>query len=273
MMLRTYTPGPPLAEFVAFFWLYEHDGPPHAKERRLPTGTMELVINLREDTIPVYDRRDPSRCRRFRGGVFSGTHTEHVVIDTASQASTLGVHFKPGGAFPFLGRPASELRDAHVSLDTLWGRAADALRERLLAAETPAAKFRVLEAALLARADRPLERDPAVAYALNAFRRGAGTPAVSDVAAQVGFSHRHFIQRFREEVGLTPKLFCRVRRFQGVLRRLDERQDVDWAGVALACGYYDQAHLIRDFRAFSGITPTTYVAHRAAHRNHVPLHT
>ncbi len=137
MIYRTYIPRPPLSNFVDFFWLCEGYDPPHAKERVIPTGTMELIVNLRDDTLTVYERKDHHRFRSFGGCLISGAHSEFVVIDTASQASTMGVHFKPGGASPFLGLPASELRDGHVSLDALWGAKAAEVRDRLVEAETP----------------------------------------------------------------------------------------------------------------------------------------
>ena len=84
-------------------------------------------------------------------------------------------------------------------------------------------------------------------------------------------SQRRFIQLFSNEVGLTPKLFCRVNRFQRVVRSLASIEEVDWAEVALDCGYYDQAHFIHDFQDFAGITPSAYLEHCTEHLNHVPL--
>ena len=160
MVYRTYIPRSPLSDFVELFWLYEGYDLPHAKERVLPTGTMELVINLREDALRIYDRQDTDRFEGFRGSLICDVHSEFFVIDTVSQPSVLGVHFKPGGAFPFLEPSAGELRDVHVSLETLWGVAAGELRDRLLEAETPEAKFRILEESLMAQAVRALARHP-----------------------------------------------------------------------------------------------------------------
>jgi AraC-like DNA-binding protein len=91
------------------------------------------------------------------------------------------------------------------------------------------------------------------------------------VTAQVGLSARRFIDVFGGEVGLTPKLFCRVRRFQKVLRGVAHGRRADWAAVAADCGYFDQAHFIHDFRAFSGLSPTAYLTQRTEHLNHVPI--
>ena len=274
MAYFTYIPPPPLSDFVEVFWLYEGFSQTHAKERKLPDGSMGLVINLREDRFRIYDRQDPSKGETFRGCLVSGVQSEFIVIDTANQASIIGVHFKPGGGFPFFGMPASELYDVHVPLDALWGAAAGELREQLLGAETPEAKFVILERYLLARAT-PLVRRPAVSFALKEFQSLSQHRTISDLTEQIGLSPRRFIEVFSEEVGLTPKLFCRVRRFQQVLRSLksgttDVRQ-VDWADVAASCGYFDQAHFIRDFRAFSGLNPTAWFPLRGEHINHVAL--
>jgi len=265
---RAYTPPAPLSDFVEKFWLCEGDAPPHAAERRLPTGTAQLVISLGEEPLRV---SRTSRYESYRGAAISGPHSVPFLIHTASQASLLGVAFRPGGVFPFFGLPAGEIQDAHVSLDALWGGAAEHLRERLLAAATPEARFLILEHALLARLVPVAQRHPAVAFALREFRAAPHTRPVAHMAEHVGLSQRRFIQVFREEVGLTPKLFCRVRRFQRALRRIGPRQSIAWARLASDCGYFDQSHLIRDFRAFSGLTPTAYLARRSEHQNHVPL--
>jgi AraC-like DNA-binding protein len=145
------------------------------------------------------------------------------------------------------------------------------MRERLLVAATPEAKVRVLEEALLAAAGGIPERHPAVAFALNAFHSAAETQKIRAVAEQIGISPRRFIEVFRKEVGLSPKLFCRVRRFQKVLRMISAGRELDWAEIAVTCGYFDQAHFIHDFQAFSGINPSSYLADHIEHLNHVPI--
>jgi AraC-like DNA-binding protein len=272
-LMRPYyhIPAPPLSEFVALLWLYEGYQQPHKKERLLPDGSMELVVNLNEDRTRLYDPHEPEKFQTLRGPVVVGAHSQFFVIDTAEQHTVAGVHFKPGGAFPFLGLPAGELHNAMVSLEDLWGRLADQLRGRLLEAGTPQAKFRVLEQTLLAQAAHRLERHPAVAFALHEFHGLPHTRTIADVTGQIGLSAKRFIQVFSGEVGLTPKLFCRVRRFQRVLRLIGNGRPVEWAAVAVDCGYFDQAHFIHDFRAFSGINPSTYIAHCTEHLNHVPL--
>ena len=271
MLSLTHIPRPPLSQFVNILWAYEGYTQPHAKERILPSGEMEIVINLAEDQARVYDREDTERCWTFRGALLSGAHSEYQVIDTAEQKSVIGVHFRPGGAFPFLTMPAGELCETTVSLDDLWGSAAVDLRDRLLEAKTHEARFQILEQALLDRLWRGVSQHRAVGFALRRFMNAPQMTSIASITEQIGLSPKRFIQVFRDETGFTPKVFCRIRRFQQALDRMEGRRSVDWAVAALDCGYFDQAHFIHDFRAFSGINPTTYLTQQTQHRNHVPL--
>jgi AraC-like DNA-binding protein len=270
MISYLHSPGPPLSQFVELLWYYQGLTQPHSKERLLPQGTVELVINLRENQSRVYDRVRQNEFQTFPGVLVCGPHSNFFIIDTDSQAEVLGVHFRPGGMFPFLNLPADELQNQHVGLDLLWGARAGELRERVLAAPTPQCKVRVLEQFLTAQAFKPLSRNPAVSFALREFQRPEA-PAVASVTDQIGMSARRFIQVFSQEVGLAPKLFCRVQRFQQVLQIVHSGREVDWAEIALSCGYFDQPHFIHDFKEFSGINPTAYLAAKNEHLNHVPI--
>lgn len=256
-------PRPPLGEFIERLW-YCSDAPAHECERILPSGTVELVINLRDDEIRIGDpsEADPP-VRRYSGAVLSGPYGRYFAIDTRQHASILGVHFRPGGAWPFFGMPTGEFADAHVDLDAVWGRAAVELRERVCAAKTPNDRFRLVEEALLHRLDERSRGHRAVRGALvegdRVFRRTGSDPTVRDLSRQVGLSERRFIQIFTAQVGLTPKLFSRVQRFQRACAMARGRATPDWAGLAAGCGYYDQSHLIRDFQAFAGLSPGRFL--------------
>src|SRR5215475_1308251 len=168
MFLRTYTPGPPLDEYIDRFW-YCSDTPSHPRERILPSGTVELVINLTDDEIRIYDPSDPARPRRYPGAVVSGPYSSFFLIDPLQHASIIGVHFRPGRAVPVLGVPASSLADAHLDLESVWGPTAAELRERLCTAAAPAKRFAVLEDVLLRRLRQPPPWHGAIPIALDAF--------------------------------------------------------------------------------------------------------
>jgi AraC-like DNA-binding protein len=255
----TIAPPGPLAEFIGRFW-YSSDAPPHQKVRVVPNGTMELVFNLEEDELGIYDTEQPGSYKSFSGAFFSGAYARPLFVDTREHV--IGVHFKPGGAFRFLGIPASELTDIHVDLDTLWGRSSQELREQLCAAANPARRFRVLEKALVARLENTLEEHRAVRAALDIFERDAGEARTRDLAGQLGLSQRHFIKVFSSQVGVTPKLFGRVQRFQRAADLTRRSSTPHWADIAAACGYFDQSHLIHDFQTFSGLSPTEFYRQR-----------
>jgi AraC-like DNA-binding protein len=275
MNFHHHIPSAPLSHFISLMWFGDDYVAPHSLERVLPTGEMALIINLYENRTRVYDANDPRKFKTFEGSIVVGAYSAFTVIDTDEQRATAGVTFRPGGAFPFLGLPAGELQDSNASLSDLWGRrAASDLREQLLGARSPRAKFKILERTFLGRIDSLLEpTHSAVSFAVENFRHRPQRP-ISSVTDQIGLSDRRFIQLFSQQVGLTPKLFCRVQRFQQVLRNittLAAGSVIDWPQIALTCGYFDQAHFIHDFRAFSGINPTTYLANKTQFQNHVAL--
>lgn len=271
MIAVQYIPRAPLSDFVDRFWYWDANALPHTKERLLPDGSMTLVFNLGQDRIRLFDPRDLSKFSTLRGHTFSGAHSGFFVVDTENMVRTVGVHFKPGGAFPFLRMPASELSDLCIGLDDLWGETARSIRDRLLEPSSAAAKFQLLEQWLLGRLAKPLKRHPAVDYAMREFVRHRSALPVSTVAERLGYSQRRLNQLFSEEVGLSPKLFSRIRRFQRVIHDVAGRREIDWAGAALSCGYYDQAHFIHEFHEFCGLTPLAYLKYRTEHLNHVPV--
>jgi AraC-like DNA-binding protein len=247
-----HEPAPPLRDFVEHLWLFS-DVPPHGRERIVPTGSFELVVNLEDDLIRIYAAPEAIRSRRFSGALVSGAYSRFFVIDTQAHASIIGVHFKPGGAYPFLHARADELSDTHVELDAIWGPAAKVLRERLCEARTPKARFELLEHALLDRlVDAHTARDR-VQYAIERLANGA---RVTTTADEVGLCHRRFIQVFSARVGMTPKVFGRVQRFQRALSSM--KGSASWAELAVCSGYFDQSHMIREFVALSGLTPAEY---------------
>jgi len=257
MPFSHYIPAPPLSDYIELLWIYEGYSAPHAKERVLPTGSMELIFGLDED--------------QRVGCSLTGAQTQFTILNTSRPFSVMGVHFKPGGGFPFFGMPACEFQGMGVPLDLVWGGFAGEVRDRLLEAKTHGAKYRILENALLERVRGRLGKHPAVRFALDAFGTAEAPCSVAAVTDQIGLSPRRFIEVFRNEVGLTPKLYCRIRRFQNVVAMIHKLPEPDLADMALSCGYYDQAHFIHDFRAFSGVSPSAYLKYRTSAPNHVAM--
>jgi AraC-like DNA-binding protein len=266
------SPGRPIGDFVERFWQIS-DSPSHRQERIVPSGTFELVVNLREDEFRIYDAERPAVPQRYSGAIVSGAYQRAFVIDAKQHETVVGIHFKPGGAFPFLGTGSDELADRHVDLESLWGTAAAELRARLCDAQGPAERFQLLEKALIARLARHRESHYAVRFGLRVLTGSDANLKIREIAKRAGLSQRRFIQVFEKEVGLTPKLFYRLSRFQRALASLRRTPAPDWAGLAFECGYFDQSHFINDFRGFSGLRPSEFLAQRGPRvmENHVPV--
>jgi AraC-like DNA-binding protein len=245
-------PTPALAKLVDYVWASQ-GAPAHATERVVPTGTLELVINLVDEQIAIYD--SAGRRQVGTGAAVAGAYRRPFLFDTRANASVVGAHLKPGLAGVVLGVPPGELTDRHVDLEALWGRRARELRDRLCAARTTPDRFAILEAELLSRLDER-RRHPVIAHALDVLTRPDAR--VRDIATAASLSQRRLIELFTAAVGITPKRFGRVARFHRATA-LARRSALDWTRVAHEAGYYDQAHLIRDFRELAEVTPTDLV--------------
>lgn len=265
------TPRPPLSTYVQMLWMVEGYRCAHALDRILPDGETGLVINLAENVVRVYDAQDTGRVRTMGGSVAVGPFCQPFVIDTAEQADVLGAVFKVGGAFALFRLPAAELANQHVPLEFLWGAFARSLKQEIADASGADRKLAVLEKALLQQARNAEGPHSAVRFSVQELCRAPDIP-ISTLSESAGISRRRLTQLFQEQVGLTPKLFGRVRRFHQVLGRLSASDEVDWADFAVHCGYYDQAHLIHEFQQLSGMTPGAYLplaSRRVGH--HLPM--
>ena len=254
-MFSIHRPGPPLACSIELIWYNESYPGAHRRERALPNGRFQLIIDLSGGFAPIV----------------VGMQSKYAVLDTATLQHLMSVVFRPGGTREFFDLPADAFYNEVVPLEQVWGAEATALRDRLREAPTAAGKVCVLESALIERRLARRNLHDAVRYALGRLQQDAHIRSVADVTRETGLSRRRFAQLFREQVGITPKLYCRLHRFQRVLRHIASGAPVDWAEVALAGGYCDQAHLANEFRDFSGITPGAYLASDHPFVNHVPM--
>ncbi|MDB6079690.1 MAG: transcriptional regulator, AraC family [Akkermansiaceae bacterium] len=264
-------PRPPLSDFVAGLWLFSGYQAAHEFEHLLPSGKVILVINLEELPVKCYEPGTLAVQQTLRGPVLCGVHDVFEVVDTHAQREVMGVEFLPGGAPAFFDLPLDEMRGTDLPLEALWGPAADELHDRLLHASSGTRRLAILEQALLGRLRENARVHPVIAKAAAQLDRGGEPVEIAALAAAVGWSDRYFIKTFSEQVGITPKVFGRIRRFQGALRRMKRDRECSWTELALDCGYYDQAHFIREFKALAGMTPGAYRRLPVQDVNHVPL--
>lgn len=267
--MRSRPACPALRPFVQTLWASDAGAPAAARERVLPTGTAHLAFRL---SAPLRVFRDEADTTGVSVGqaILGGPRDSFYVRDVSCPSASVGAQLRPGMGALLLGAPADAIAGRHTPLEDVWGKDAARALERLAAAASPAARIDLLEAILLARLPRIRGVHPAVAAALG---RLSADPAaeVSEIVEASGVSHRHFIQVFRAAVGLSPKVFARVQRFQRAIAQLTAPRAPAAATIALDAGYADQPHFGREFRAMSGLTPSRYRARIPAASNHVPI--
>jgi AraC-like DNA-binding protein len=269
MIYRTFVPPPPFDRYVENLWYWEGDDPGHAKDTIMASGRLGIQINLKQDGLSWYDGERYDRRNELCGIALCGAHSRSFAID-AFQPNNMGVQFKPGGGAAFFDGSARDFENAHVSLRDLWGSEADGVHQQLVEEPLPERKIELLFGAM-ARRYRERTRHPAVELALNCFARLPHRISVNAAAREAEVGPKKLIRLFAEEVGMTPKAYLRVSRFQRVLARVHAAQSVDWMEEVERHGYYDQPHFIHEFREFSGFTPTEYFRLRGPYLQHVPL--
>lgn len=274
MLYLERIPAAPLDEFIRTLWCARVPNAPHKRERVLPSGCVEVILNLARDFL--LDCPEGENDHRMPPALIVGARSIYEIIDSSDMADLMGIAFAPGGFAPFAADAVDLFSNRAIDLTDVWGSSVHGLRDRLRELPTPQEKFCCLERFLMSRF-APCLLQPApdhtreVAFAVRQFDQAPGIATVREVAQQSGWSERRFSQVFREAVGLSPKVWCRVQRFQRTVQQLHAGRDVRWAELALDCGYYDQAHFANEFHAFSGIDATTYSArHQGPWANHIP---
>ena len=254
-----------LSQCVAQLWHCEGYELEHAWERIMPSTGTTLLVNLGSDELRWRAVGGP--LERIRGLGICGPQPAPIEIDTAQQRFILGVEFQPAGASGTLRIAANEIAATHVALVDLIGREAGVLHGRLVDARSAARRFEIVEAWLLARLAQANGRRGAASHALPLLER----MSVAQVGERMGLAPKRLIRAFRLEVGLAPKLFCRVRRFERLLAAIEGQSAVDWAALGAWHGYYDQAHLVHEFRSLAGVSPSEYLVRRGPTARHVRL--
>ncbi|HSS20680.1 MAG TPA: DUF6597 domain-containing transcriptional factor [Pyrinomonadaceae bacterium] len=271
MFHKLHFPRFPLSQFVENIWLVEGSHPEHTREKLLPDGAIELIVDL--DPVPkkLFADETSDRFQACTRGWISGERTKYIIIGSEN-TSMVGVRFRPGGAYPFFSFPISELSDAVIDLDLIWGSLVDEIRDQLLETPSPEARLLVMESFMLRHARRALETNRLISFAVQQLQHSPQFLAIRDLANTIGITQKHLISQFEKIVGLRPKTFARISKFQKVLTSIEQTKKVEWSAIANDCGYYDQAHFIKEFQTFSGLNPSAYLTHRGRYLNYIPLH-
>ena len=232
------------------------------RRREVPSGDVTLILSP-GPALRLPDTANPDRAAARRVSFVAALHHRYALVDHDGEQQGVEVRLTPIGAHLLFGLPMHELTDRVVELDEVMGRpAADELVGRLWERPGWEQRFDFLDAALAARLAEARMPRPELTWAWGRLRATDGRVGMGWLAQELGWSHRRLIKRFRESVGMPPKTLARILRFERVAERLRAAGEPCLADVALDGGYYDQAHLNRDFREFAGTTPGGYLAQR-----------
>jgi AraC-like DNA-binding protein len=268
-------PAAPLRGLIAWYSGYRQEGVPPGRHRGLPSPYLTLIITL-DDPLTVSAHPDPADPPGDYLTLAGGLHTTPALITHPGRQSGIQLALSPLGARALLGRPAGELAGIDVDGSEVLGAVARELHERLREAGTWTARFALLDQILLDHADLDQQVAPDIAEAWRLLTRSGGRIQAGELARRVGWSPRYLQHRLLTETGLTPKAAARVTRFDRARRTLQGQAAIQGgahagspaagaaertlAGLAADCGYYDQAHLAREFRGLAGCPPSTWLA-------------
>jgi AraC-like DNA-binding protein len=259
--LWPHAPGHPLRGLAREVCGYAEQTGYRLRRRELPSANVTFIVNLGEPLL-VEQPRQPALIVPSGGGFVAGLHETYTVTETAGSQWGVEVRLSPLGAYQLIGQPMASLVNRSVALADLCAAWAGDLSDRLQHAASWDDRFAALETALAERLARGREPSPAVVWAWRQLAHSGGQIAIADLCEELGWSPRRLIVRFREEIGLAPKQAARLLRFQRASEAMAIGGTAHWSTLAQRYGFYDQSHLINEFRRFAGDTPEGLVRRR-----------
>jgi AraC-like DNA-binding protein len=234
---------------------YFEQTPSAAVRRHVPSTGVTVIIGF-ESPLRNSSRHAAATVHQ---SFVAGLHDAHVITENTGISSGIQVNLTPIGAYRMFGKPMHLITNAVVSIEDAFGPDGPLLVEALHDARAWDLRFDMLDAAITARLLGAREVPPSVLWAWRTIERTAGNASIAGLTDRLGWSRKHLVHQFREHIGLPPKTFARIARFSRAMRIVRSGEELRWTDVAHACGYYDQAHFIRDFSEFAGVAPTRFL--------------
>jgi AraC-like DNA-binding protein len=271
MIYETYIPPPPLSIYVENIIFYEGYFPEQSVQKLLPDGCIHIIIDMEENGKKLFNNDDFSKYTIYKDSFISGQHNGFLHIETTQNSSMMVLRFNLGGAFPFFNFPISQLNDDVQQLEKFWGDEINQLRKKIIAEKDISKKFHIMESFLLEKIKNGVQENNVLTTAIKELTNNPYKFTTKEVAKTTGISQKHLISLFDKYIGLTPKALSRIFRFQKVLLQIEQHKKIEWLQITYDCGYYDQAHFIKDFCNFSGINPSEYLTQKGEYLNYIPV--
>lgn len=261
MIFRNHVPEGLLGGHIEQFIYFKGLSPEHSSERVVPNGTVFLIFELDGRPRFVLDNETFEPLQEHSRCWISGMQLDYITIGALQDSEMFVIQFKAHGLYPFIQSAADQLNDKVQTPEPFFGEEIFDFRTRLLAAEEPEEKFRLTEDWIGGRFSESHLPRVEVLNVLEQIQSNPGLEfnSIRNMIEESGISQKHFTELFRRYVGLTPKQYQRVLRFNEILANIHKEEKVDWTQIALGCGYYDQSHFIREFKRFCGINPSDFI--------------
>jgi AraC-like DNA-binding protein len=259
---------------VENFFFYEGYNPEHNVDRFLPDGNTEIIIDLTDNPKYIYDNETLKEIQSCHNVWVSGVRTESITIPSGKESRMLVITFKKGKAWPFYPLPVNELTDYVVDADLIFGNKIIDLREQLLSSGNIEEMFSSVEDFLLKTADFSLALSvpsKCIDYAVTSLVQNPVLLQLKTLSNRLGYSQKHFIDLFKKQVGVNPKTYLKIIRFQKAIQEIELKKSTSWSQIAIESGFYDQAHFINEFKSFSGFTPNEYLRLKTDQLNYIPV--
>lgn len=256
MLYKELKPSKALAPYLKCMWILENEVPAAgAMDKVLPDACPELIIHY-GDRFRIRDSNGRIRIQP-RSFVF-GPLTKHIEIGPSGSTGIIAARFYPGGAAAFLPVPVKQLTNTYVSLRNLFGKKGAELEHTICSLSTHAEKRAALENFLAAQLV-PRSFNAIIPHELNRLITGKTVPVrIDHLSKELNMGRRHLERKFNNDAGMSPKMLIRITRFQNIFRILNQKKPDSLTGLTYEAGYYDQSHFIRDFKAFTGMSPAAY---------------
>jgi AraC-like DNA-binding protein len=246
-----------LAPFVKSIWSFQAETDLGLRQRILPDACVELVIHFHD---PFRNRFGNVPMNLQPQSFVVGQMKQFLEIEPSGRSGFVAVRFHARGAYRFFRPPLIEITNSVVDLNEIWNRRATEYTERVAIARGMSARMRVVEQMLLEALQENGRRDCAVERGVHLIQSAGEPITIKELASTIGLSSRQLARRFKNAIGLSPKEFVRLDRFIRAARRLRGGTESKFTETAHACDYFDQPHFNNDFREFSGMTPTEFIA-------------
>lgn len=258
MIYTPYSPQASIAPFIEAIFHYEQFVPDHSIERLVPTGHVFILFELDDIERHTFDNDTLLPNASYSKAFVSGMHRNYISISAHENSEMLAVQFKPYGSYPFLHEKTDLINELVVPAHEIVGDELYQLRQEMINSASTDEKFQLVDNWLQKRFDEQMTPPEDIVQFVSQLQ-AEPVEGLNELIEAYPASQKKLIEEFKKYVGLTPKYYQRILRFNDLLKRLQNKDEVSWTEIAHDCGYFDQSHFIKEFKHFSGFNPREYI--------------